>query len=85
MTVNDYVTMAGGYGFKSKKSKAYIIYMNGTVTRGKRFKKGLVEPGCEIVVPKKRAKEGSLQEILGVATTASSIATMMATITNLIK
>jgi len=84
MTVNDYVTMAGGYGFRSKKSKAYIIYMNGTVTRARRFSAGVVEPGCEIVIPKKREKKGGLQEILGVATTASSLATMMATITNLI-
>ena len=85
MTVNDYVKMAGGYGFKSKKNKAYIIYMNGTVARARRYTQGVVEPGCEIVVPKKREKEGALQEVLGVATTASSIATMMATITNLIK
>ena len=84
MTVNDYVTMAGGYGFRSKKSKAYIIYMNGTVARARRFSAGVVEPGCEIVIPKKREKKGGLQEVLGVATTASSLATMMATITNLI-
>lgn len=84
MTVNDYVTMAGGYGFRSKKSKAYIIYMNGTVARARRYSAGVVEPGCEIVIPKKREKKGGLQEVLGVATTASSLATMMATITNLI-
>lgn len=84
MTVNDYVTMAGGYGYRSKKSKAYIIYMNGTVARARRFSAGVVEPGCEIVIPKKREKKGGLQEVLGVATTASSLATMMATITNLI-
>ena len=59
--------------------------MNGTVARARRYTQGVVEPGCEIVVPKKREKEGALQEVLGVATTASSIATMMATITNLIK
>ena len=85
MSVRDYVTMAGGYGFRSKKNKAYVIYMNGTVARARKFSKNAVEPGCEIVVPKKREKEGALQEVLGVATTASSIATMMATITNLIK
>ena len=85
MTINDCVEMAGGYGFRSKKSKAYVVYMNGTVARARRFSKNVVEPGCEIVIPKKRDKEGALQEILGVATTASSIATMMATITNLIR
>ena len=85
MTVNDFVTMAGGYGFRSKKNKAYIIYMNGTVSRARRYSKGVVEPGCEIVVPKKRERKGALQEVLGVATTASSLATMMATIGNLMK
>ena len=85
MTVKDYVTQAGGYGFRSKKSKAYIVYMNGTVTRALRHSSNVVEPGCEIVVPKKRERNGALQEVLGVATTASSVATMMATIGNLLK
>lgn len=85
MTVNDYVEMAGGYGFRSKKSKAYVVYMNGTVARARRYAKGVIEPGCEIVVPKKRDKDGALQEVLSIATTASSLATMMATIGNLLR
>lgn len=85
MSVRKYVQMAGGYGFRSKRSKAYIIYMNGTVTRARRFSKTDVTPGCEIVVPKKRDRDGNLQEILGVATTATSLATTMATIANLVK
>ena len=58
--------------------------MNGNVTRARRFSKANVAPGCEIVVPKKREKDGNLQEILGVATTATSLATTMATIGNII-
>ena len=85
MSVNDFVNQAGGYGFRSKKSKAYVVYMNGTVARAKRFSKDAVQPGCEIIVPKKREKQGGLQEVLSVATTATSLATMMATITNLVK
>ena len=85
MTVRDYVTMAGGYGYRSKKSKAYIIYLNGTVERAKRLSRNVVEPGCEIVVPQKRTREGQLQEILSVSTTAASLATMIATIGNIIK
>ena len=27
---------AGGYGFRAKKSKAYIVYMNGQVKRAKK-------------------------------------------------
>ena len=85
MTVRDYVTMAGGYGYRSKKSKAYIIYLNGTVERAKRFSRNVVEPGCEIVVPQKRTREGQLQEILSISTTAASLGTMIATIGNIIK
>lgn len=85
MSVRDYVNMAGGYGFRAKKNRAYIVYINGTVTRARKYSRNLVEPGCEIVVPEKRLKEGQLQNILSIATTSSSIATMIATIGNIIK
>ena len=85
MTVRDYVTMAGGYGYRSKKSKAYIIYLNGTVERAKRLSRNVVEPGCEIVVPQKRTREGQLQEFLSISTTAASLGTMIATIGNILK
>ena len=85
MNVNEYVKMAGGYGYRSKKSRAYIIYLNGTVTRAKRLSNSVVEPGCEIVIPQKNEKKANFSNILSVATTASSLATMMATITNLVK
>lgn len=85
MTVKDYVTMAGGYGYRAKKSKAYVVYMNGTVARARKGSKSVVEPGCEIIVPNKRQSEGQLEKVLGIATTASSIATMMATVGNLLR
>lgn len=84
MTVDDFVRQAGGYGYKAKKSKAYVIYMNGTVTRAKRFSTNVVEPGCEIVIPSKRQAEGSLEKFLSIATTSSSVATMLATVGNII-
>lgn len=85
MTVEDYVTQAGGYGFGAKKNRAYVVYMNGTVARARRNSKTVVEPGCEIIVPERRKKEGSLQSILSVASTSASLATMFATIYNIIK
>ena len=80
MTVSDYVTQAGGYGFRSKKSKAYVVYMNGTVAKARKLSKNVVEPGCEIVIPQKREKKANLANILGISTTAASLATMIATI-----
>lgn len=82
--VKDYVEMAGGYGYHSKKSKAYIIYMNGTVKRARKLSRNVIEPGCEIVIPQKRQKESNLAEILSIATTSSSVATMLATMGNLV-
>jgi protein involved in polysaccharide export with SLBB domain len=82
--VSDYVEMAGGYGYHSKKSKAYIIYMNGNVTRARKFSKDVIEPGCEIVIPQKRQRDSKLSEIMSIATTSSSLATMFATLGNII-
>ena len=83
MTVNQYVKMAGGYGFKSKKGRSYVVYLNGNVAKARRFSKTVIEPGCEIIIPQKPEKEGNLQEVLGVATTATSLATMIASVSNL--
>lgn len=85
MTVKDYVEMAGGYGYRPKRNKAYVIYMNGTIVRARQASKGVVEPGCEIVIPQKRDKDFDVSSLMSVATTSSSVATMLATIMNLLK
>ena len=85
MTVRDYVEQAGGYGYRSKKSKAYVVYMNGTVAMAKRLSKDVVEPGCEIVIPQRRERQNNLANILSISTTAASFATMMATIGTIVK
>lgn len=84
LKVKDFIDMAGGYGLDAKKNAVYIVYMNGTVARAKRGGRDVVEPGCEIVVPGKRKNSQSLEKILSIATTSSSIATMIATIGNII-
>lgn len=84
MTVRDYVVMAGGYGYRSKNNRAYVIYMNGTIARARPMSKGVIEPGCEIVIPQKRDKDFDVSSLMSVATTSSSIATMLATIMNLL-
>ena len=52
MTVDDYINQAGGYGFKAKKSRAYIIYMNGTIAKAKKNSKA-VESIPTVKVPMK--------------------------------
>lgn len=81
-----YISQAGGYGSRAKKGKAYIIYMNGTMSRVKGQGKARIEPGCEIVIPGKRARKGmSLAEIMGLTTSAASVGTMAASIANMAK
>lgn len=83
-SVNYYVKQAGGYGNRAKKSKTYIIYMNGAVAQVGRGVK--IEPGCEIIVPSKpRGQKMSTTEVVALASGTASIATMIATIANLIK
>ena len=81
-----YIDMAGGYGFRAKKSRAYVIYMNGTVARLKSGNKDAIQPGCEIIVPTKPIKRGmAASEIMSMGTSAASLATMVATMVSLFK
>lgn len=78
----DYIDQAGGYANRAKRCRTYIIYMNGTISR----KKNRIEPGCEIIVPRKRERAGlGVTQIMGLATSAASLGTMAATIANLAK
>ena len=79
-----YVNQAGGYGNRARKSHAIIIYMNGKVAKVGRGVKP--QPGCEIVVPSKPIRDGkTLAEILTIGTSVASIATMIATLANILK
>lgn len=79
-----YVRQAGGFGQRAKKSHTYIVHMNGTVSQMGKGEKPT--PGCEIIVPTKpKADANKLTQWLAIGTSTASIATMIATIANLIK
>ena len=59
--------------------------MNGTVAKARKNSRAVVEPGCEIIVPEKKKREGALQNVLSIATTSASLATMFGTLYNIIK
>ena len=80
--VGYYINASGGYSRNARKSGAYVIYMNGMVSKSSKAK---VEPGCEIVVPSKIKRRSSPSEILGIGSSMSSIAAMIATIANMTK
>lgn len=82
--VSYYLSQAGGYSSQAKKSKKFIIYMNGQVAEVKGSGKKQIEPGCEIVVPNKTRKF-NFANLMSNATSFASLATMVASLANLLK
>ena len=78
-----YIDQAGGFGNEAKKRDTYILYMNGMVAKVGHNAK--VRPGCEIVVPTKRQSRMTLAERLAIGTSTATIATMIATVANMVK
>ena len=81
-----YIEKAGGYSQRAKRSKAYVVYMNGSVAKAKKRSSKLVQPGCEIVVPARQQREGlTATEILSLGSTSASLATVTLALMNLLK
>lgn len=81
-----YIEKAGGYSQSAKKSKAYVVYMNGSVAKAKKRSSKLVQPGCEIVVPARQQRDGlSPTEILSLGSTSASLATVVLALMSLLK
>lgn len=78
-----YINQAGGFSEKAKKSQTYIVYMNGTIAKVSQNAKP--KPGCEIVVPEKEINKMTIAEKMSIGTSAASIATMIATLANILK
>ena len=84
-SVKYYISQAGGYGQNAKKSKKFIIYMNGQIAEVKGNGKKQIEPGCEIIVPSKRKRQFNLSNVVGLASSITSLGTMAAAIAALVK
>lgn len=85
-SVKYYISQAGGFANNARKSRAFIIYMNGQVAKVKGSGRNMIEPGCEIVVPVKD-KNGRMnfQTILGIASSIGSLGLTAASIANILK
>ncbi|MDE5842247.1 MAG: SLBB domain-containing protein [Muribaculaceae bacterium] len=82
--VKYYIGQSGGYGDRAKKSKAFIIYMNGQVAKVGR--NTVVEPGSHIIVPSKQPSTTNVWEkIIPVISGVGSLATMGASLATLFK
>ncbi len=82
-----YVSMSGGFATDAKRSKSYVIYANGSIDKTTNllffnlYPK--VEPGAEIIVPRKPTRERvSTQEVIGISSALTSMALIISTIIN---
>ena len=82
-SVSYYIDQAGGFSSDAKKRDTYILYMNGKGAKVGHNAK--VRPGCEIIVPTKAQSKMSMAEKLAMGTGITSIATMIATLANVLK
>ncbi|KAA6346101.1 capsule polysaccharide transporter [termite gut metagenome] len=81
-----YIEQAGGYGELARKNRVYVIYMNGTVARIKKYAKNMIEPGCEIVIPSKNPKrEMTTFEYVSLGTSLTTLVTMLATMISVLR
>lgn len=78
-----YVNQAGGFGSRAKKSRSFVVYQNGTVSKAKKAK---IEPGCEIIVPSKTTTPSEvIGQVGAVGTSAATLLTLMISVVNLVK
>lgn len=85
-TLDYYIKRAGGYGDNARRNRVYAIYMNGSVKQLSHHSRKAVQPGCEIVVPSKKARNKmTTAETMSIGTSAASIATMIITVANILK
>lgn len=79
-----YVSAAGGYGLRAKRSKTYIVYQNGNVRRASSGD-AKIEPGCEIIVPERPERRNvSAGEVISLGSSAASMAMVVVALINAI-
>ena len=78
-----YVNQAGGFGSRAKKSRTFVVYQNGTVSKAKNAK---IEPGSEIIVPSKTTTAGEvIGQVGAVGTSMATLLTLLISVVNLVK
>lgn len=76
----DYISAAGGFTTYALRSRAYVVYANGKASATSHFlffkSYPRIQPGSELIIPKKREKKGTgIGEIAGLATVIASLVT----------
>ena len=78
-----YIESAGGFDNRARKSRSFVIYMNGMVSSGLSSK---IRPGCIIVVPSKLPIPPlRLSDIMGLISSSASTAAVVMSAINIAK
>lgn len=81
--VTYYIHQAGGYSNEARRSKVYVVHMNGKVSVGLGAR---IYAGDEVVVPiRSERQKTTVGEWIGIGSAAASITTMIATIVSLMR
>lgn len=80
--VEYYINQAGGINRDGKRSRGYIIYPNGNVSK---LNSGKILPGCEIVIPKKQERKVDTTRTSMWLALASTVATIAAVLTTALR
>lgn len=83
--LSHYVKHAGGYSDMARKKGIYVVYMNGSVEKISKLSAKAIQPGCEIVIPRKSSRKLSTGEIMTLGTSTVSIASMIVMLINALK
>jgi protein involved in polysaccharide export with SLBB domain len=86
-TLRNYISKAGGFTEEARKSKTYVIYANGDARRTHSLLMinfyPQIEPGAEIVVPKKPQRERmSTAAWLGLASSLATLGILVQSLVN---
>ncbi|MVM30115.1 ligand-binding protein [Spirosoma sp. HMF4905] len=81
----DYISETGGFTTKSQRRRSFIVYANGSVDRTRKFMffnvYPRVEPGAEIIVPRRTSVPLTAQQVLtSTVGVAGSLLTLITTI-----
>jgi protein involved in polysaccharide export with SLBB domain len=72
----DYISQSGGFTARSQRKKSFIVYANGSVDRTRKFMffniYPRVEPGSEVIIPRKTSTPLTPQQVLSQATAITS-------------
>ncbi|MGC9341486.1 MAG: SLBB domain-containing protein [Bacteroidales bacterium] len=83
----EYISRSGGFAEDARRNRSYVIYANGSIDKTGHFlffnNYPKVEPGAEIVVPRRPPREKmSTQEVVGLTSTLTSLALVVVTLIN---